>query len=349
MAITQLHHHLGKLCPDHVVSTRDNDPADSQAFDLLPLFSTGPSRYIPYAYQQKLKGLARRYDVQNIICEHPYMALSAHRLARSLHIPWYLRAHNIESERFRSLGKPWWRILARYEQWAMERASGTLFLTQEDAEWAQQHFAIPGEQCHFLPFGTVMNAHPGSQAAARKSLAELWNIDPSRTWIYFLGALAYRPNEEAVEYIINEIAPRLRQQGGNYQLLIGGKGLSSSLQQQVAQTSDIRYVGFIPVLDDFLNACDVMVNPVMKGGGVKTKAVEALGYNKMVVSTRSGAAGLLPALCGDNLLLSHDEDWDGFCAHIRKAAAQRSNVPQAFYETYYWGNIARKAVSILSR
>jgi hypothetical protein len=346
-AILHLHHYIGKLCSDQLASTKDNDDAEAYGFDLHRVFATNPSRYLPYGNLKELVSLGHKYDVKSIICEHPYMAISANALAKKLGVPWYLRAHNIESERFKSLGKPWWRILAKYEKWAMQKARGTFFLTQEDADWAVANYQVDSSKCYFLPFGCVLNERPKGKEEARKSLAELWNIDAGKKWIYFLGSLDYKPNEEAVDYIVNEIAPLLRGKLENYQVLIGGKGLNAKLQEQIKATSDIKYVGFIPDLHDFLNASDVMINPVMKGGGVKTKAVEALGYNKIVVSTQSGAAGLIPAICSDNLYITADDNWVEFCEKVIQATKQETNIPESFYQTYYWGNIAQKAIDIM--
>jgi hypothetical protein len=348
-AILHLHNYLGKLCSDQLVSTKDNDNAHAYGFDMHRMFATNPGRYLPYANRQELVGLGRKYDVKSIICEHPYMAITANAVAKKLKVPWYLRAHNIESERFRSLGKVWWGMLAKYEQWAMQKAKGTFFLTQEDADWAVGNYGIESNKCYFLPFGCILNKRPEGKEEARKALAELWNIDAGKKWIYFLGSLDYKPNEEAVQHIVNEITPLLREQLDGYQILIGGKGLNHHLQEQIRVYSDIQYVGFIPDLHDFLNACDVMINPVMKGGGVKTKAVEALGYNKIVVSSQSGAAGLIPSVCGENLHITADEDWSGFCGKIVQATKQTTNIPDVFYETYYWGNIAQKAIDIMQR
>lgn len=348
-AILHLHNYLGKLCSDQLVSTKDNDDAGAYGFDMHRIFTANPGRYMPYANRNELVGLGRKYDVKSIICEHPYMAITANAVANKLGIPWYLRAHNIESERFRSLGKPWWRILAKYEQWAMRQAKGTFFLTQEDADWAARHYGIDKSKCYFLPFGCILKQRPEGKEEARKALAQLWNIDADRKWIYFLGSLDYKPNEEAVAYIVNNIAPLLREKLDNYQVLIGGRGLNQRLQEQIKASNDIQYVGFIPDLHGFLNACDVMINPVMKGGGVKTKAVEALGYNKIVVSTKSGAAGLTSSVCGENLHITADDDWREFCEKIIQAVKQDSNIPDAFYGTYYWGNVAQKAIDIMQR
>jgi glycosyltransferase involved in cell wall biosynthesis len=349
ISILNMHHHLGKLCPDHMVSTKDNDSSDAWSFDMHRVFAPNPGRYLPYAYQKTLKSLARKYDISAIMCEHPYMAISVHSLARSLKLPWFLRSHNIESERFRSLGKPWWRVLAKYEQWAMRAANGVLFVTDEDSVWAQQHYYLDASRCYFVPYGTHLSERPQGHAEAKQKLSELWNIPTEKHWIYFIGALDYKPNHEAVAYILDEIAPRLRQSGLNYQLLIGGKSMAPELQERINTTEDIRYTGFIPDLDEFLKACDVMINPVLTGGGVKTKAVEALAYNKIVVSPFSGSAGLARNVSGSNLLISADHDWDTFCKDIVMATGMEADISKEFYGFYYWGNIAKQVLGIVHR
>ena len=347
ISILNMHDHVGKLCQDHMVSTKDTANSDAYSFDMHRVFAPGASRYIPFAYQRTMESIIRKYDIKTIMCEHPYMAISAMRLAKKMKLPWYLRSHNIESERFRSLGKPWWRVMGKYEQWAMQSADGVLFVTDEDSLWAQQNFNLLPDQCHFVPYGTHLSERPGGHEEAKKGLSELWNVPAEKKWIYFVGTLDYKPNEEAVEYILNEIAPRLSKSGIDYHLFIGGKGLNQSLQEQIKSTTDINYVGFIPDLDQFLKACDIMINPVLTGGGVKTKAVEALAYNKIVISPFSGSAGLARAISGNNLKISADNDWDAFCNDTIEATTLQPDIPEDFYKFYYWGNIAKQVVHII--
>jgi glycosyltransferase involved in cell wall biosynthesis len=141
--------------------------------------------------------------------------------------------------------------------------------------------------------------------------------------------------------------PRLDKNNIHYQVLIAGKDLNEELKERIANTAKIKYTGFIPDLDDFLKACDVMLNPVILGGGIKTKAVEALGYNKIVISAFSGSAGLIPSICGQNLYIAPDYDWDTFTNHIITAISQTPSIPKAFYDTYYWGNIAKNILKVL--
>ena len=347
LSIAISHHYLGKLCQDHIAGTIDNGPADNYAFDLHKIFPDTAKRYIPLYNYHTLLSIAKKYDVNYIYCEHPYMAPTAAALSRKLKIPWYLRSQNIESERFRSVGKKWWPLMRAFEQFAMRNASGVFFITPEEKEWAIKNYGLSAYKCYDIPYGTVLDHAPAGHEEAKQSMAKETGLDPTKPWLYFLGALGYYPNEQAVTFILNEIMPRLNEAHTPYEILIGGKGLSEKLQQQIAETPQITYTGFIPVLDNFLKACDIMLNPVLLGGGIKTKAVEALGYNKIVVSSHSGASGILPEACGDNLLISEDNDWYAFVADINKAILTMPAIPAAFYEQYYWGNIAKKILGIL--
>lgn len=341
-----MHHYLGKLCQDHLVGTIDNGPADKYAFELHPIFPDKAKRYVPLCHYNTMVSIAKKFDVSHIYLDHPYMAPTAIALSKRLGIPWYMRSHNIESERFRSFGKKWWPVMRSYERFAMRNANGIFFITPEERDWAVKNFGLNAAKSHIIPYGTTLDAPPEGHEEAKKQVAKETGLDPAKPWLYFLGVLDYYPNEQAVVFILDEVIPRLKEAHTECEILIGGKGLSEKLQQQISDTPGITYLGFVPVLDTFLKACDIMLNPVILGGGIKTKAIEALGYNKTVISTQSGAEGILPEYCGDNLYISDDNDWYAFVANINKAITQQPAIPHSFYDNYYWGSIAQKVLDI---
>ncbi|MCB0698667.1 MAG: glycosyltransferase family 4 protein [Chitinophagales bacterium] len=347
LAITKLHHYLGALCNDNVVSTVGN--ADGQyAFALHKIFPDKPVRYLPGYGIKKMLKVAEENNITHIVCEHPYMSITTMTLAKKLGVPWYMRSHNIESERFRTLGKSWWPILKRYERFAMQNANGIFFITPEDAEWAIENFSLAEDKCHIVPFGTDMQQPTTQDDNAKTTLSEAYGLNPSAKWLYFLGALNYKPNEDAVKYIIEDVLPVLKSSNEAFEILIAGKGLSETLQTTIGNTDNIHYTGFVPDLDIFLNACDVMLNPVMTGGGIKTKAIEALGYNNTVVSSHSGAAGISRPACGEKLIVTDDYDWDAFSVATIRAIRNDYTTPEEFYAEYYHGNIAQKVYDILA-
>ncbi|MBS1773499.1 MAG: glycosyltransferase family 4 protein [Bacteroidetes bacterium] len=349
LGIVDLHNHLGKLCNDIIIGTADNTSEAGYSFSIEKVFPPTSKRYLPRFALNKIVATAKANKANAIYCDHPYMAFTAIALSKQLGIPWFMRSHNIESERFRTLGKSWWPIMKWFEGYTMSKANGVFFITPEDVEWAKTNYKLDAKKCHLVTYGTNLSQIPSGHDIAKQQLAQELNISNDTPLLYFLGALNYQPNIEAVQYILNEIMPRLDKKGIQYQMLIAGKGLSQELQDKIKATGNVRYMGFIPVLETFLNGCDIMLNPVMIGGGIKTKAVEALGYNKIVVSSAIGAAGLIPSVCGTNLHITPDHDWDAFANKVEKVINNKPSIPASFYETYYWGNITAKALQIMKQ
>ena len=347
LGIASLHHYLGLLCNDHIVSTEDNIADGSYSFHLHKIFPPSIKRYIPYYKLGEITKLARTLNINAIYCDHPYMAPSAAALAKKLNVPWFMRSHNIESERFRTLDKKWWPVMRSFEGTMMRKADGVFLITPEDMKWAKEHYLLAPEKCHLITYGTTLDKAPTGHKEAKHKVAAQLQVDENILWLYFLGAMDFYPNVHALTFILDEVIPRLNKRNIKYQVLIAGKGLAAELKERIDNTPFIKYTGFIPDLHDFLNACDVMLNPVLLGGGIKTKAVEALGYNKIVISSFSGSAGLVIEACGNNLHVSGDYDWDAFTDNIVGSLNETPSIPASFYETYYWGNIAQKIVSII--
>jgi glycosyltransferase involved in cell wall biosynthesis len=343
-----MHDALGKLCQDHVLSTSDNGSGEGYAFQMHRVFPPSPKRYVPGYGLQVASGIAQRYDATHIFCDHPYMAPLAISLSKRLRIPWVLRSHNIEAERFHHLGKWWWQIFRLFERYAMRAANGIFFITPEDCDHAIAAYDLVPEKCFLAPYGTPLTGPPDGHEEAKDAWASKLSLNASLPWLYFLGVHSYAPNAQAVGYIVDDIYPRLQREGLQCEILIGGKGLSPDLNDRIADTNGaVQATGFIEDLDSFLKACDVMLNPLTTGGGIKTKAIEALAYNKIVVSTINGAAGILPEVCGNNLLITPDGDWDSFIAAIMRAVRQEPHIPGAFYERYNWTAIAQHILHIL--
>jgi hypothetical protein len=54
-------------------------------------------------------------------------------------------------------------------------------------------------------------------------------------------------------------------------------------------------------INEYIDGCDVMINPILSGGGVKTKAIDTLARSQTVISTQTGAEGIDAKVCGNNL------------------------------------------------
>jgi len=182
------------------------------------------------------------------------------------------------------------------------------------------------------------------------SLCSTWNIDPAERILLFNGTLDYKPNRDALDCILDVINPLLLKAGAfRYKIIICGNRLPASFNQLADfKTKNIIYAGFVEDINLYFKGADIFINPVTDGGGIKTKLVEALGFNTSVVSTKSGATGIPVSVTGEKLRLVEDDDHTGFVNAILTTDPGQL-IPTAFFTHFFWGSIATQAAACIRR
>lgn len=317
----------------HTLSVTTNEPYNTP-FKQVNVLSDSKTRYLPGLLYQKILQYAKQLSVTHITCQHHYLFPAAYMVAKAIKKPIYIRSHNIESERFRTTGKWWWKAMYYFEQYAYRKANVTFFISNQDAAWAKEHYHLTEQQTAVMPFATSFKEIPQS-SVTRNEVAARHQLNPDKTWLVFMGILSYPPNEEAVTLILKELYTRLQQTDAAYEIIICGKGLNNELAQAIHELPNIHYLGFVEDLDAVLHQSQVMLNPVLNGGGVKTKVLEALAWNNYVVSTDFGAFGVEQKYCGNKLQIVDNNDWDAFIQKIIHCIdTDKEMLPQAFFEQY---------------
>jgi glycosyltransferase involved in cell wall biosynthesis len=149
--------------------------------------------------------------------------------------------------------------------------------------------------------------------------------------------------------ILQQINPRLEKEKIGYKIIICGKNLPANYNELKDFTSqNIIYAGFVDDINLYFKGADIFINPVTDGGGIKTKLVEALSYGLSVVSTVSGAIGIPSSEASNKMLQVKDGNWDDFTEAIVKIDPAEKT-PTAFFDHFYWGNIAERVRSILTQ
>lgn len=177
----------------------------------------------------------------------------------------------------------------------------------------------PAEEGRALAAGNVVIAIQSSDAVKLRSLVPTGKVivagfpcalhrhgprgdRPIR--IGFFGS-SMLPNRQAAECLIERIFPQLAKLGaGAVELHIFG-GVCSTLDQE-QDTKGIFLHGFVDDLARAYADVDIIANPVLFGGGLKIKNVEALCHGRALVTTPIGAEGLEDG-AGSAFLLAPDE------------------------------------------
>lgn len=338
---------LGARCELHVAGTRNNDVRLVRNYTFHGVFSNSKYRYVDILNYYRLKKIIRQQQIETLILQHPYMGIWGWWLKKSLGVRLVVHTHNVEYERFRTLGKWWWPLLKKYEHWVLQQADMIFCISQEDKNTFVEQLDIDAGKCITVPYGIMQNKAPINKAEAKEKVCAALQINPSVPLLFFNGLLDYQPNLEALDRILTQILPRLQQRHFAYHMVIAGKRLPAAYQSLKPWANlQVTYAGFVEDIDLYTCAADVLLNPVNTGGGVKTKMIEALGWNTTVVSTQTGATGVVTEVCGNKLLITADEDWDAFADAIEKAVSEKADIPDAFYAMYHWENIIEKVVRL---
>ncbi len=333
--------HCRLLC----ITTQKNNPAAAEGYQVLNVLPDSPLRYINIFLFFTLRRQIKKQQASHLVLEHPYFGWLGILLKWATGIQLVVHSHNIESTRWKTLGKWWWPILSLYEKKTHQAARYNFFIREEDRAFAIETFKLPPSACLTVTYGIEWNTIPAAteRQSCRQQLEKLYGILPGTTLFLFNGSLDYAPNAQAVTTILEKINPLLFPGMGAYKIIICGKGLPAGMHELAAYSDkNIIYAGFVDDISIYFKGADTFINPVIDGGGIKTKLVEALGYNLNVVTTVSGAMGVPAAVTGNKMTVLADNDWTGFAAAMQ-LPPDSSAVPTAFFDHFYWDTIATKA------
>jgi len=346
--IAQFFEYLGKEIDLTVISVAENDFALAKNYKTIPLLKKSFSRYYDRSLIHKITALVKGNGFDTLIIEHPYLSWLAFAIRKRTGINVIIHTHNIEYQRFKSTGKWWWPILKRYEKKSFQKADGLFFIAPEDKEFAITQWHIPAEKCFDLPFGIEISSNPTDKDQCKEVVSTKHNIKSEEKILLFAGALNYRPNLDAVKIILDTINSLLLQQPSfRYKIIICGKGLPEEMNElKKYSDKNIIYAGFISDIATYYKAADIFVNPVLSGGGVKTKIVEAIAYGTTVISTETGAAGMVKEVCGEKLIILKDNDWSNFIELLINNNYLEAPTPNLYYKTYFWKNIIESIINI---
>jgi len=344
--IAKFFEYLGNEVDLSVVSVVNNDTTLA-SYKIIPLLKASFSRYYDRSLVDKLTKLIQKEKYDAIIWEHPYYGWLAKKIKKRTGIKTIIHTHNIEYQRFRSVGKWWWPILRIYERKCLRRADAVLFITPEDRDFAVSKWNMPKEKTWIVPFGVDIDHHPPDKAENRNFICQQHGISPDEKIFLFNGLLSYKPNIDAIRHIMIFTNIVLRASDLKYKIIISGKGLPQQLLDALKDWigKNIIYTGFVDDIIPYFKGADIFLNPVTSGGGIKTKMVEAIAYGTTVISTETGSAGIDKAIAGDKLVIINDEDWKRFGEAVIENAGIVSSTPASFYENFYWANIIKNLLN----
>ncbi|MFZ5932162.1 MAG: glycosyltransferase family 4 protein [Pseudomonadota bacterium] len=214
-------------------------------------------------------------------------------------------------------------LIQKIAAWRFERAENRLLRTYDDVlvcsdldKKTLQKKALPAT-IHALPNSVPLQpVMPPLQA--RDTLH-----------ILFVGLMHYGPNRDGAIWFCKEILPLIRKQSkARCRLWIVGYGPPGDVAALAEEFDDVVVTGGVESVAPYYDDCDLVIAPIRFGGGTRIKILEAMSYQKPVVTTMIGAEGI-DIKDGLNIMIGDSpESFASACVSLLESASLRHTMGQ---------------------
>ena len=267
------------------------------------------------AFRKELHGLLKDENFDIIQLEGPYPGQYLDLIRKLSRARISLRAHNVEHliwERQalheRSLLRKWYlnnmaRRLQHIELGLVSRVDILVPISDTDASY----FREKGVQVTSFttPAGLCMNEYPFTELPEEES-------------IFFIGALDWLPNQEGLNWFLQEVFRRLLDERPELKFHVAGRNASGDFERKLRHPN-IIYYGEVENARRFIQSHRIMVAPLLTGSGMRIKILEGMALGRPVLTTSAGIEGI-PAVNKQHVVVEDDPDL--FASQLLKLLAE---------------------------
>ena len=291
-------------------------------------------------YAEKVKELSQRSDI--IICSHPYLFNLVEK-ENDRQIVVY-EAHNVEY----NLKKQYITNTKQGDKlrdlvWDIEKracvSSDMIFSTSEEETISlSELYEVPSDKIVVVPNGVDTNKisfFTNEDKQKQKHLLGLSNY----TTVLFVGSW-HPPNLEALEFIVNKLAPRRKD---CIFLIVGSINDYYKSQSLKKYPKNVLSFGVVSEHEkiEIYKAADLAINPMMSGSGTNLKMLDYMASGIPIISTPIGARGLE---IENSIIVSELEDFNEALNDIISGKTNTDhmskNARQIVGEFYDWSKIS---------
>lgn len=303
-----------------------------------------------YRLIPELVDLSRRlsYHSDCVIASHPYTFNMLSDLCRDKILIY--EAFDIESDIKRTYfyedneaSRSYLKKVLENEERACRESDLIFAVSKEDVDYMHDHFGIDTSKIVIAENGVDTSRSSFMSPLRRKALKKSLGIDEDI--VIFVGS-DHGPNIEAVDFIIDELAPRDK----SIKYAIGGsiRRHYRAREDNEHLPANVLLLGILPEKEKeaLYSIGDLAINPMFSGSGTNLKIFDYGAHGLPIVSTSFGIRGA-PAL-RDCIMQSEKEAFfEAICEQLKEEnrIAQQENIymcRRIIEEKYDWGVIANK-------
>ena len=296
------------------------------------------------------KAVHERLDKQRYAAVHiDHLQMAQYVLPRRRGARLILDHHNIESMIIKRLAETTesramrmyaaheWPKLERYEVDICKKVDAVLTVTEEDAV-ALRLLAPELKSVTAVPIG--VDGDYFCPIPRKRDSQTLLSI----------GTMSWQPNIDAIFWFAEAIYPLIKAQAPQARLNIVGAKPTDRVRSLSLTDPSITVPGYADDVRLPAEDCAAFIVPLLSGGGMRVKIVNALSMALPVVSTRLGAEGIAVTHDKDILIANNPENFARACVRLLRdpdLRTQLGNAGRELVETRYsWEAVGRKLLNV---
>lgn len=278
-ALASLGHHITLLGCGSV------PPEDALGKSIRGLAYPDRGRFGHFLNRGFVECLDRQLEIGHdlVIAGFPYQALGLVKTCAKHQIPLIYDAHNLEAERFASTSHRLVALLVGLaERHLVRHAQSVLAVSALD----QKAFLARYQRQPIL-LSNGVDCDDFTPGPADPSLLEELGLGKNRVALFF-GSFDYRPNIEALDHLLSLEWPiETAGQPATHLLVVGRQPPT-----HVHNRPGVVVTGEVGDVVPYLRLANLVLAPLISGGGTRLKIIEALACAQQVLATPFGAMGL---------------------------------------------------------
>ena len=292
-------------------------------------------RFFSKEMAEKLETIFSKEEFDVVILESVFVGnyietIRKHSQARIL-----LRVHNIEYLIWERLAKQTKnpvkkaayyylaQSLKRFELSLFNKIDGYMPITAVDHAFFKEKF--PALSSQVIPFGIDLFDYP----------IQNHKIDENHISIFHLGSMLWQPNREGMAWFLENVWEKVAD-NPKLTLVLAGKGNKNVFGNK--NIENVQILDFVEDAQQFINAHDIMVVPLLSGSGMRIKIMEGMALGKPIITTSIGAEGIEITDKENIFIADTPEEMAAiinFCAtHIKKCEETGKNARNLIEDKY---------------
>jgi glycosyltransferase involved in cell wall biosynthesis len=261
-------------------------------------------RFIDPDFREKLAWVLTQTTYDIVQLEGLYLMPYAEIIRKCSRAKIVLRAHNIEHEVWKRIA---FQTKNRVKRMYYKMLAGRMAVFEYSFINAYD-LLVPISERDLHSFNRHGNTKPslvipmGMDVSGSFQVAE----GAGNNKLSFIGSLDYIPNQEGLVWFIENVWNKFLHPSHPYAFSVAGRNAPDRLKNYLSK-QPVSFLGEVDDAIQYMRSGGVMVVPVLSGGGIRIRIIEAMAMGIPVVSTSLGAEGI-GVTDGSDIMIADDPE-----------------------------------------